>query len=929
MRHLNSQQGSILIIVIVAMLLTSTLGVSIYNITTASTFTEILAHNNQKAYELARAGMRFAVLEYGSTPPNVDQTFYMPDADNAFNITIVNGVITSTGIVNGQTFTGSRRSITYNVKSSEASSSSSIITFENDMPNFSSPVVNTAAAITVNATNNTISLGGGVNDGHGSIWYQGSSSVGNCVDGACFFGRGLNAYFEFTFLDEDSSTTSTNSADGFTFAVISAIQNTRDRTGGAPPQRSIGELVGYAGPGTTTDKLGLKPPKIAVELDTYPNSSGDVCSAGSRNDANSGSESFRNHAALIFWGQRSISGNCDIGGVSYPKSTFDDNRHGAGSGDSPVNSSRPSSPDPASGYYEYNVGGARGFTCKSSTATCNWLEDGYKYSFRIELSRPATPTGSDYEYNAKVWVLSHNPASSGAASFNSLTASQKASFQDPIVSFTGIAPQIDRTFSISAADHADLSKIYFGLTQATGGRSQRVTIENLRAFFPSSTCSYSRTPDNATFTTAGGNGSISVSTTSSCAWMAATTDSWITITQGRNGMGSGTVYYSVAENTANAARTGYIVIAGTTFRIDQEGVPVCNYTLSSTSENYTATGGSGSFTVSTSSSCQWEPVSSVGWIDIVSPDNETSGSGTVTFTVEPNTGPARTGTITIADNVTFTITQSSGCTYSIFPTSASVGSPAGTGSFAVTTTAGCPWTAVSNNTSWLTITSGSSGTGSGTVNYSYTQNTSTTSPRTGTITVTDNNTFTLTQSELVLPTCTLSVGTNPVPYNSTTTLTWTITNGPANGSWSVSLGGTCSNFTNSNGGTCTTGAQTTAGLRNITLTVSNASGSTTCATSYYVGCQNYRVWNALGARYDFKVGNDCRARIRDLGEITSTSVRLDPNETITRYNNNSTCNTGASSTLTYIQAMNIDIGLNGGNGNCQVNFTGNGTATDR
>ena len=73
------------------------------------------------------------------------------------------------------------------------------------------------------------------------------------------------------------------------------------------------------------------------------------------------------------------------------------------------------------------------------------------------------------------------------------------------------------------------------------------------------------------------------------------------------------------------------------------------------------------------------------------------------------------------------------CSFSINPTSASFAAAGGTASVTVTTTAGCNWTAASNN-SFITITSGASGSGSGTVSYSVAANTSTLS-RNGSLTI--------------------------------------------------------------------------------------------------------------------------------------------------------------------------------------------------
>ena len=99
-----------------------------------------------------------------------------------------------------------------------------------------------------------------------------------------------------------------------------------------------------------------------------------------------------------------------------------------------------------------------------------------------------------------------------------------------------------------------------------------------------------------------------------------------------------------------------------------------------------------------------------------------TGNGTVNYSVAANSGPQRTGTMTIAGE-TFTVTQNAaGCSYTLSPSNNNVTSAAGSGSFNVNTTAGCTWTAASNNLSWLNVVSGSSGTGNGTVNYIYTAN---------------------------------------------------------------------------------------------------------------------------------------------------------------------------------------------------------------
>lgn len=179
------------------------------------------------------------------------------------------------------------------------------------------------------------------------------------------------------------------------------------------------------------------------------------------------------------------------------------------------------------------------------------------------------------------------------------------------------------------------------------------------------------------------------------------------------------------------------------------------------------------------------------------------------------------------------------------------------------------------------------------------------------------------------PTCSLSVSPSIVAYNSTTGFTWSITNGPADGAWSTVPGGSCSNFSGSSGGSCTSGALTTPGATIYTLTVSNAGGNNSCSATTYVGCASYRVWNNTGARYDFKAPNGTCVRINSGSEITS-SAQLAPGQSISRYaTSNTTCGGTVQGTISYNQAMTVDIVPNGGDGDCQINYNSTDTAADR
>ncbi len=149
---------------------------------------------------------------------------------------------------------------------------------------------------------------------------------------------------------------------------------------------------------------------------------------------------------------------------------------------------------------------------------------------------------------------------------------------------------------------------------------------------------------------------------------------------------------------------------------------VCSYAIDPTSASAPAGGGGASVSVTAGAGCGWTAVSNDGWITVNAGSESGTGNGTVNYTVAANTGPSRSGTITIGGQ-TFTVNQGSGCSWGIDPTSASAAAGGGGGSVSVTASAGCGWTAVSND-AWITVNAGSeSGTGNGTVNYTVAANT--------------------------------------------------------------------------------------------------------------------------------------------------------------------------------------------------------------
>jgi len=84
------------------------------------------------------------------------------------------------------------------------------------------------------------------------------------------------------------------------------------------------------------------------------------------------------------------------------------------------------------------------------------------------------------------------------------------------------------------------------------------------------TCTYTLTPTSASFGANSASASVAVTTQSGCTWTASSNASFVTITGGTSGAGTGTVTYVVAVNPAGT-RIGTLTIAGIAFTVMQTG----------------------------------------------------------------------------------------------------------------------------------------------------------------------------------------------------------------------------------------------------------------------------------------------------------------------------------------------------------------------
>jgi hypothetical protein len=227
----------------------------------------------------------------------------------------------------------------------------------------------------------------------------------------------------------------------------------------------------------------------------------------------------------------------------------------------------------------------------------------------------------------------------------------------------------------------------------------------------SAPCTYASSITSQSFGWSGGSGSAAVSSPPHCSWAAGSPDGWIMASGG--GDGDGGITYVVAPNDTAVPRSGSITVAGQSFTITEDGAP-CSYSMSSPSQAFGETGGSGTVAVSVIPGCDWTGTSNDSWISVSSGGG--NGNGTLSYAVAPNdTTSQRSGSILIAGQ-SVTVTQDGiHCSYSINPRDQSFGVAGGSGSVTVSAIPACEWTGTSSDP-WITLDSGG-GNGEGTLSY--------------------------------------------------------------------------------------------------------------------------------------------------------------------------------------------------------------------
>ncbi|MEN6602569.1 MAG: SBBP repeat-containing protein, partial [Bryobacteraceae bacterium] len=169
------------------------------------------------------------------------------------------------------------------------------------------------------------------------------------------------------------------------------------------------------------------------------------------------------------------------------------------------------------------------------------------------------------------------------------------------------------------------------------------------------TCTYQRSVEALAAPAAGGTFTVAITTTPDCGWVASANQGWFTVTPDI-GSGSGTLTITVQSNPGASSRVAAVVIGGYGVVVSQIGA-TSTFAFNPAAVNVPANASTGSFAVTTNlTSASWRAVSTQSWLTVTSGPNFT-GSVSVNYGVEANTGTAARTAQILVGNVVFTLTQ--------------------------------------------------------------------------------------------------------------------------------------------------------------------------------------------------------------------------------------------------------------------------------
>ncbi len=204
----------------------------------------------------------------------------------------------------------------------------------------------------------------------------------------------------------------------------------------------------------------------------------------------------------------------------------------------------------------------------------------------------------------------------------------------------------------SGASGTGAGTVTLGLAANTTGATRTGTVNVQGQSFTirqaDSRCTYQVTGGADAVPSAGGTVLLTVTAGAGCPWSVALQSPVVSVISGGSGTGNGTVTLSLPANSSVETITTAVQVGSFINLTEQSS---CRYSVSPSMINNVAS--SGTMTVTANlAGCYWYAQSS-GWLQA---NGSATGSGTIKYTAQANTGPPRTATIQIGDQQV-TITQ--------------------------------------------------------------------------------------------------------------------------------------------------------------------------------------------------------------------------------------------------------------------------------
>ena len=316
---------------------------------------------------------------------------------------------------------------------------------------------------------------------------------------------------------------------------------------------------------------------------------------------------------------------------------------------------------------------------------------------------PNPPTAADSKISITPVTRNFGVGGGGAAIVVSGSGTWQASVSDNWITLNAASGAVGTpvAYVVGAATNAESRTGYVYVS----GHVHTVTQDGLGATI---------SPESATFESAGGKGTITVTPPDRMSWRARANVDWINVWP-VNGTGAGTVTFTVAPLNEATTRQGTLTVGGQTFTVFQYGRRI---KISPTKAECDYLTHVIPITVDALAITTWTVEPQNSWISVVDGGRGQGGDLVTVAIAENPSWKARTGTVKIGTE-TFTVTQKgrTALEFGISPASTTASVEGANGLIAVTATPDLPWSAASQ-ANWLTIY-GTTGTGAGNGNVVY------------------------------------------------------------------------------------------------------------------------------------------------------------------------------------------------------------------